>query len=153
LAASNDTAVRPEVDILKEKYAVADEMGLIVRLSGVGQIGIAEQYRDRYETLRARHEALERELFASYEKPRLEERERLQRERNEKMWADRDARVKALPVKERKNGWEIVNDGGTYHVRDPHTGESVYSGKLHRCRQVAAESPPDPPQPLPTEAN
>lgn len=134
---------RPELDIVNEKVAVGDRMHLLVRMSGVGCIGVREEYREEYGKLRERHEALGRELFAAYEKPRLDAKEKADRERNEATYEREAVRVAGLPVKERKNGWEIVNDGGRYHVRFPHNGESVYDGKLSRCREVAAESPPD----------
>jgi hypothetical protein len=151
--AAGSATPRPEMDLIRDRNEIGQKMYHIASMSGaMGYVGIAPDYQDEYRQLNAQHDALRKEHDTHYAAPRREAQARADKERNDANWDKKAARVAALPVKERKNGWHIVDDGGQYHVRDPHTGESIYEGKLSRARQVAGESPPDKPADPPAQA-
>ncbi len=134
--------------IVDEKSKIGQEINYLARMSGAqGYVGINPEYQEEYRRLIKKHDELRRELYEA-ERPEREAKEKADKERQDAAWDRKEKRVAGLPTKQRKNGWEIVDDGGVYHVRDPHTKESIYEGKLSRCRQVASESPPDNPTPL-----
>jgi 2'-5' RNA ligase len=76
---------------------------------------------------------------------RTEIKDHERKAQNEKNWAATAKRVAEAPVFQRRNGWEIVKDGGNYVLRDPNTKEEVYTGHLERARTVADESKPEAP--------
>ncbi len=134
-----------EKDILDARRKVGQEMDHLARWSGArGFIGIDPELKDRYDSLRKEHDELGKKLAAA-QKPERDRKEKEDQARKDTAWDKEKARIANLPVMQRKNGWEIVTDGANYFVRDPHTKEDIYKGKLSRARQVASESPPDKP--------
>jgi 2'-5' RNA ligase len=75
---------------------------------------------------------------------RTEIKEHERKAQNEKNWTATAKRIADAPVYQRRNGWEIIRDGGNYVLRDPETREEVYTGHLDRARAVADESKPGP---------
>jgi hypothetical protein len=129
---------------MAEKIASDQDMGRWIRSSGAqGYVGINPEYKPQYDAAKAKSDSLAKELY-ELRRPAREAEEKRQQAVQDAAWDKEQERIKTLPVKERKNGWEIVTDGANYWVRHPETKEEIYKGKLARARAVAAESPPDP---------
>lgn len=118
---------------------VQQEINRIVRCMPIGQV---TPTAPEWNALHARRQKLHARL-AELSRDRVRAEQEAEQERR-KAWLDReDLRQRQLPVRQHRNGWELATDGARWYVRDPVTKEIVYSGRLHRCRQVADESPPD----------
>jgi hypothetical protein len=155
------TAAPYEMELIEpEKQSESPSLGLddelkdveskISRMSRSIPVGQLRPESPEWDALNDRANSLRKQI-GERDRPAREARaaqEAAEREaKMHKEMAEDAKRVAALPVFQRRNGWEIVKDGVKYVVRDPHTRQEVYSGNtLKRARQVADESAPDKPQ-------
>lgn len=123
-----------------------DRRGRLVRTMVAihGGIGTHPDYVERFNAFDAEERDLSRRI-QEIERPAVEAAKAQADALRERHYADKQERIAALPVYQRRNGWEIVKDGpnGDYYLRDP--GDrmlDIYHGSLKRCREVADESKP-----------
>lgn len=133
-----------EKEVREELKITQSKISFIARTMPVGEVTPKDK---EWEPLHQRQRELnkrlaEHTLAADKEKIAAEQKSR-------DAYNDREeARKKALPIKNMKNGWEVATDGARWYLRDPHTKEIIYDGSRKRVNEVAMESKPDIPPDL-----
>lgn len=133
-----------EKEVRDELKITQSKISFIARTMPVGEVTPKDK---EWEPLHQRQRELNKKLA---EHTRAADDAKIAAEQKSRdAYNDREeARKKALPIKNMKNGWEVATDGARWYLRDPHTKEIIYDGNRKRVNEVAMESPPDIPSDL-----